>query len=1298
MESIAQIFIVEKDSYLDVSNDVLMPMSWNINDYRELGGRGSAWSKDIMLFGTSNNNKVLSELYDVNITDTSFNKNIKYRCVIRRNGEDAFDGYIRLLRVTKTSPSSTVFDENVIYQVQIYDAVASFNQDIQKKYLEDIDLSQYDHTFNLTGITSTSANTWNQGYKYHNFYKATEGPYEFRDYHVSVFAPVYFDRIFSGANYTYNFDSLSATGFDRTIVPWNGDKSEVRKEVIESRSFYVGFTADTGYVQCDLTGATIIYNDEDNIIHFDSGNTYNPSTGVFSPNYNETQAQFKTRFKYELYFSAATAASTALNVQIRPTVFLVDGTSTVGYYGSQFYNQTYPAGTIIPSGLTLINSGVTNELVSTLYGSEDTQIYNGQNLKNVIKMFLYADNWKISGTTDDADVRVMIRIAPDITFSSDTQNYWQNMPKITDIGQGDTIYVNDFIPKKQEQSKFITSVVRKYNLFFVPSKDIENHMNIYTRDEYFDSGNVWNFDLGEAGCYLSTEDNYQIEWVHDKQNKIIRLKDKDDSDVFNEQYLKNIGETYGQIDYVFENQHIQGVNVIETDFSPTPINEENAYNNLVSMIPTQNPKGNIRLLYDCGWITGNTWEFKYKNGIDTVVDSFSTYPAALHFYPDPIDPDMDLNFGLCDYLYYNRWTQLTNNNQYNRFWSRHFSQLENGRILTGLFKLTDRFIRQFKMNDRIYCLGTYWNINSITDYDFNSESLTKMELIEIDEGLKFAPLKSKGFSKKPSSSDFAALDNFISNDFVDNGGNNFLSGDNVNVRLAGPGNIIGYGVRNAFIAGSGNTITGSDSVIFGKNNTIDSGATNVRIFGDNISVDESGSGNTYVDNIIITESLTLQSGATLNLSGISISGLDYLPLSGGSMTGNIQFPVDKGLFFNNTVNGVYFDEVDLGFGSHTGVTINAEAGNTYALIGTRYDGGIELGSFVSNSLIGIYTKNTTLELYDTGEVNFDASTEMNIYGGTKIILDSPFTGGTALYTLNLDSNGVILTGATLWSAGTTNSVVGGQYSQANPGQNSLVFGGTFSNGANSTNSNNSVVIGGYNNTITTSAAVGSGIFAGYNNLISGGITGNTIIGGVNNSINAVVSTIVSSSGSSIGSSASGAAIIGGGSHSVTHNRSVIIGGAGISSAAADTVYVPNLKVNNDTALAGDIIVTGSITATTLTAQDFNQSNSAELSTLNATVQTLKTISTESDTAYQIEANTIGRKSDGSQVISSKILATYKNDSGVLSLVGSQNTISNSDFTTASISMDISGTNIRIRITGEAATTISWGTSVIINKI
>jgi hypothetical protein len=86
-----------------------------------------------------------------------------------------------------------------------------------------------------------------------------------------------------------------------------------------------------------------------------------------------------------------------------------------------------------------------------------------------------------------------------------------------------------------------------------------------------------------------------------------------------------------------------------------------------------------------------------------------------------------------------------------------------------------------------------------------------------------------------------------------------------------------------------------------------------------------------------------------------------------------------------------------------------------------------------------------------------------------------------------------------------------------------------------------------------------------------------------------------------------------------------------------------------------------------------------------------TIPTRSDHCYYVEVDILATEQvDFDEVAGYKIIGTFKNDGGTLTLVGSVGAVYTAENTAGwAATLDVSGTNIRVRITGAASTRISW---------
>lgn len=113
------------------------------------------------------------------------------------------------------------------------------------------------------------------------------------------------------------------------------------------------------------------------------------------------------------------------------------------------------------------------------------------------------------------------------------------------------------------------------------------------------------------------------------------------------------------------------------------------------------------------------------------------------------------------------------------------------------------------------------------------------------------------------------------------------------------------------------------------------------------------------------------------------------------------------------------------------------------------------------------------------------------------------------------------------------------------------------------------------------------------------------------------------------------------------------------------------------------------------ASDEGTELTATIQTFNATIATLQTIAVPTDSVVLVETKVICRKSAGGGVGSNGDGNTYvriakaKNIGGVVTLQTVQASFTAEDFSTHNATFDVSGTDLRVRVTGTASNTIDW---------
>lgn len=265
-----------------------------------------------------------------------------------------------------------------------------------------------------------------------------------------------------------------------------------------------------------------------------------------------------------------------------------------------------------------------------------------------------------------------------------------------------------------------------YNLIIDQDPNDTRKLIYRHRDDYYDSGTLrdWTYKLDR-------ETPQTLSFLPELFKKRMILTYQDDDDVYNKAYLDTTKETYGMQEVVFENSYIKDIDRREIIFSPTPMRPITQLGVIAPLIPGQNPSTGLRILIDNGGIPCPQYTIQNYVGFDVPV---TDWPFLSHLNAD-YNPTFDINFGVCEYYFYDI-QQYTNNNLYNLFWKRTMAQMNSGKMLTALFALTPLDIQQMKLNDKIRIDNSYWNINRVIDYDANSNSLTKVELISIDDNLQ----------------------------------------------------------------------------------------------------------------------------------------------------------------------------------------------------------------------------------------------------------------------------------------------------------------------------------------------------------------------------------------------------------------------------------------------------------------------------------------------------------------------------------------------------------------------------------
>jgi hypothetical protein len=362
---------------------------------------------------------------------------------------------------------------------------------------------------------------------------------------------------------------------------------------------------------------------------------------------------------------------------------------------------------------------------------------------------------------------------------------------------GGILDINQYVPLKVKQSDFVKSIFTMYNLFADIDPDQPTKLLLKSRDEYYDSGEEkdWTYKLMK-------EREQDLIFLPDLTAKKLILTYKQDKDSPNQVYFDMTNEIYGQLEYIFDNEYVKGIETKELLFSPTPV-VPTPFAAYVPALDGEAPKTNIRILYDGGEQTCGSYDIiEYGS---TGEFGVTTYPMLGHF-DNALTPTFDINFGTNDYYYYSPST-LTANNLYNLYWRRTVNQINVGKMLVAYFNLNEADIETLKLNDKIRIDNSWWNINKVIDYNANAETATKVELISIDTEIDLPPFITAPGTPTPPTTTAVSVDSILMTKSAEANGN--LSGDDVIVK--GSSNVIGDGLKGLVIGD--NKVLNEDGII-----------------------------------------------------------------------------------------------------------------------------------------------------------------------------------------------------------------------------------------------------------------------------------------------------------------------------------------------------------------------------------------------------------------------------------------------------------------------------------------------------
>ena len=210
---------------IDLTDEVSIPLNFNIADIREPEKRSTTWSKTVVLPGTTFNNELFSNIWNVNAVINStgttnftpnFNPNLKAIAEITYNEATQFKGICQLLNVNVTDKYE------IQYEVAFFGELQNVYQFFNNKYLRDLDFSEYNHKYTLYNQQLSWNNTNGYVYPMIDYGFQINSRFNVTNMFPALFVKTIIDKMFNDAGFTYQSSFFNSEIFKKLVIPYSG--------------------------------------------------------------------------------------------------------------------------------------------------------------------------------------------------------------------------------------------------------------------------------------------------------------------------------------------------------------------------------------------------------------------------------------------------------------------------------------------------------------------------------------------------------------------------------------------------------------------------------------------------------------------------------------------------------------------------------------------------------------------------------------------------------------------------------------------------------------------------------------------------------------------------------------------------------------------------------------------------------------------------------------------------------------------------------------------------------------------
>jgi hypothetical protein len=680
-----------EDQLIDLLKDIGTDFTYSIDDVKDFGSRNTSFSRTISIPATARNNQIFGFAFEINMAhehnmdlpnvNTNFSASQAAKCEVYIDRIQIFKGVIRILEMVSDKGATE-------YQCAVFGELGGFITELGNRRLEDLDFSEYNHTWNVTSIQNSWDTVNGSGYFYplidYGDVSTNKDDFSVYTFRPALYVKEYIEKIFEGTTYSLNCDFFDTAFFKTLIIP-------------------------------------------------------NNSQGIRGTN---DRFILGTKTISQVLLNSNTPTARSANLPFDTTT-LLNFTENAGKSIFTYTDSTKTVRTIA-SVTGVYQTDSASSITATLYIAGVAVQAFTQNTFSANNPFSFA--FDITGNianTNTVRIEISVPVTANtyiVTISSASINLSQITSQIVDVAYNGVISINENLPKGIFQKDFFLSICKMFNLYVFQDNLNEKQINISPYIDFYSSSVTNSLDWSQK---IDTGSAMSIKPMSQLNARYYAYKYTPDTDFFNDNYLKKYGQTYGdnlydsEFDFVKETLSTQIIFAPSVLFQPQNHAHIDKYYTTIFKLSNNNSQEDsmdsvIRILMAKKLSIAHTWHIKSgETGGGSNLANLNVYGYAGHL-DDPITPTIDINFGVPKELQFPATTYPTNNlfNTYHLPYLLEITDMES-KLLTCRVYLTAVDIYNLDFSKYIYINGVLFRLNKVTSYDPTSYRTTQVELLKV---------------------------------------------------------------------------------------------------------------------------------------------------------------------------------------------------------------------------------------------------------------------------------------------------------------------------------------------------------------------------------------------------------------------------------------------------------------------------------------------------------------------------------------------------------------------------------------